>query len=97
VGAIQPKGPLCLASMAVRDHLCHPINLQHHARRNGSGLWLLLFVFVHNRDGRSFSDRRRQSLEAWRRLNGVDRDSSEREWLRYTHHISGGFDGGYIF
>jgi hypothetical protein len=95
--AIQPKGPLRIAHMAVRNHIGHPMGLPHQTGRNHAWLRPLPSMFVHNRDGASFSDRCRQHLETWRRLNSADRGIGERAWLRYVHHINDGVDGGYLF
>ena len=95
--AIQPKGPLRIAQMAVRDHIRHPMHLQHQTGRNFSWSGSLPSTFVRNRDGASFSDRCRQHLEACRWLNSEHWSISEREWLRDAHHISNGVDGGYVF
>jgi hypothetical protein len=49
---------------------------------------LIAIRFEHNFDRASFSDRHRQHLEAWRRLNRTDWGIGERDWLRYAYQLT---------
>jgi hypothetical protein len=60
--AIQPKGPLRIDSMAVRDHVCHPIDCQHQTGRDHAWGRPLPNVFIHNRGGSGLRKRRRDAL-----------------------------------